>query len=193
VFAAVLDTCVLWPNLQRDFLLSLAVEGLYRPLWSDQILEELVFAETEKWRRRGLGEPEATGRATRLETRMREAFPDAIVVRFEPLIGTFRLPDPDDEHVLAAAVLAGAGAVVTDNIRDFPAPCLPRGLGIIDPRAFAVQTVEVDPSRAWVAVQAISQRSGRVGSVMSSKDVLTELEIRYRMHSAVALIRSVAG
>src|SRR5450756_855168 len=66
VFTALLDTNVLWPSLLRDFLLSLAVEGLYRPVWSEAILEELHDCEVTKLTRRGVEPSEGRARAAQL-------------------------------------------------------------------------------------------------------------------------------
>src|SRR3954447_17423591 len=89
VFTAALDTSVLWPSLQRDFLLSMAIKGLYRPVWSSVVLEELAFEETQKLIRRGrLAAPEAARRAQRLVRQMRTHFGDAEVHGWEPLEGT---------------------------------------------------------------------------------------------------------
>lgn len=126
VFAALLDTCVLWPSLQRDFLLSMAIEGLYRPLWSDAILEELFLHEQYKLLDRGSEPGAALAAADHLLGNMRAAFDDAVVTGWEPLDGSFGLPDPDDEHVVAAAVVGGAGVIVTDNLKHFPVALVPQ-------------------------------------------------------------------
>ena len=68
MFIALLDTCVLWPSLQRDFLLSLSLEQLYRPIWSSAILEELKLKETKKLVERGANEDEAAADDRRFVT-----------------------------------------------------------------------------------------------------------------------------
>ena len=147
MFAAVLDTSVLWPSRQRDFLLSLAIAGLYRPLWSDAILEELEYHETAK--RAGRGSDATAAAAARLVGRMRAAFDDAVVTGWEPLDGSYSLPDPDDEHVVAAAVVGRADVIVTHNFKDFPEDRVPKHIQVVSPAEFAADTVAVPPMTAW--------------------------------------------
>src|SRR5699024_12325541 len=120
MFAAVLDTSVLWPSLQRDFLLSLAAEGAYRPLWSEAILDELVSHEAQKLTGRGWKGSAADAAAQRLIDRMSQAFDDALVADWQALQGSYDLPDPDDEHVLAAAGIGGGGGSVLANLKGDP-------------------------------------------------------------------------
>jgi predicted nucleic acid-binding protein len=189
VFTALLDTCVLWPNLQRDFLLSLAVEGLYRPIWSATILEELAYGETRKLIDRGVEPDEAARRAQRLVTEMRRAFDDAEIDGWQGLEGTYGLPDPDDEHVVAAAVVGGAGAIITVNRKDFPVVHVPAAVQVLPPETFAANTVELSPTRAVVAVQGIVARSGRLGRRLTPVEVLDCLASRYGMVRAVELLK----
>jgi predicted nucleic acid-binding protein len=116
-FGVVLDTCVLYPSRLRDVLLDAAIAGLYRPLWSEEILEELRSNLVEN------GDQDEPG-AQRLVDAMRDIFPEAIVTGYEMLIPSMGTRDPDDRHVLAAAVCANAQLIVTNNTRDFPAKTL---------------------------------------------------------------------
>lgn len=43
-YTALLDACVLYPPTLRDILLRLGERRLYRPLWSGEILEEMVWS-----------------------------------------------------------------------------------------------------------------------------------------------------
>ena len=96
------------------------IEGLHRPLWSTDILAELEYHETQKLINRGERPDAAAARAGRQTSEMTTAFDDALVESCEPRDGTFNLPDPDDEHAVGTALVGGAGATVTDNLKDFP-------------------------------------------------------------------------
>lgn len=115
-FKAVLDTNVVFPIVIRDLLFWLAHYELYTPKWSSHIFEE--------WKdvmlRKGISETEADRRVQRAN----QAFPDAFVRNYEPLIDTLKLPDPKDCHVLAAAIKTNADIIVTNNLKDFPATYL---------------------------------------------------------------------
>ena len=191
MFTALLDTCVLWPSLQRDVLLSLAAEGMYRPAWSSVILAELEYEESAKLTRRGVVPTDADNRAAHLIRQMRQAFDDAEITGWEGLDGTYGLPDPDDEHVVAAAVVAGAGAIVTLNTKDFPATLLPSGLETLRPAEFAANTVSLDPHRALHAIRTIASRSGAQGQARTVTELLDILLRRYGFDDAVDQLRSI--
>lgn len=89
---------------------------------------------------------------------MTTAFDDALVENWEPYDGAFGLPDPDDEHVVAAAVVGGAGAIVTDNLRDFPDAKIPPHIKVLSPAEFAADTVSVSPHVALRAIERMASR-----------------------------------
>ena len=146
---AVLDANVLYGAFGRDVLLRLAAAGLYRPRWTARIEAE--------WTGALLGaRPDITpARLARTRAAMARAFPDAAVVGYESHEEGLRLPDPDDRHVVAAAVGGGAGEVVTWNLVDFPDAALrPLGVEAVSPDDFVGSMAEADPDRVAAVLRA---------------------------------------
>ena len=120
---------------------------------------------------------------------MRSIFPDAETQGWEPLEGTFGLPDIDDEHVVAAAVLAKAGAIVTENTKDFPRNRIPPPIKILSAREFCRDTVEMNPQLALKAVREMATRSGKYGPKLDDAAILDILEQRYDLKEVADIIR----
>ena len=64
-------------------------------------------------------------------------------------------PIPTNDHVVAAAVVGGAGAIVTENLKDFPSVKIPPHIKVLSPSQFAADTVSVAPDLARRALQAM--------------------------------------
>jgi len=121
-YTAVLDACVLYSIAVTDALMSLATAGLYAAKWTVEIEHEWIRAlETTR--------PDLSGRLDVRRDSMRAAIPDWEVptAHWQRLDLAVELPDPNDAHVLAAAIAGHADCIVTENLRDFPADILSTG------------------------------------------------------------------
>jgi len=111
-FTCILDVNVIYPIWIRDLLLWFAHHDLYTPKWSKHIFDEWF----EVMIRNGISEDQALKRTSIVN----DAFPDALVENYEPLIKTLTLPDLKDRHILAAAIKINANLIVTNNLKHFP-------------------------------------------------------------------------
>lgn len=153
-YTALLDACVLHPMAMADALMSLASTGLFAAKWTRAIEAEWI-ASVEQRR------PDLKGRLAYRRDQMREAVPDWEVDEkaWRALAHSLTLPDPDDVHVLAAALAGHVDCVVTANVRDFPADVVaPLGIEIIHPDQFVVAQWDLDQ---LVAVAAFKRMRAR--------------------------------
>lgn len=111
-FTCVLDTNIIYPIEIRDLLFWFAHYDLFTPKWSSHIFDEWE----DVMGRKGITKEEIKKRSNAANL----AFPDALVVNYEPLISGLTLPDEKDCHVLAAAIKTNASIIVTNNLKDFP-------------------------------------------------------------------------
>src|SRR5579859_897620 len=123
-FIVIYDANVLVGNTQRDFLIQIAQTGLVQAKWTDRILDE-ALAAVQKSR------PDIQlNKLAHLRRLMIEAVPDCLVTGYEPLIEGLHLGDPDDRHVLAAAIKSGAQADPEPRQADADDECW-RGLAVV--------------------------------------------------------------
>ena len=137
----------------RDLLLELAVSDVYHAKWSDAVHEEWIRA----LRRR---RPDiARVRLERTRRLMDVHVRDALISGFEDLVPIIRLPDPDDRHVVAAAIRGEANIILTANLRDFPARALtPHGLVAKHPDSFLTGLCRESPDRFLEALERVRVR-----------------------------------
>lgn len=117
-YAALLDANVLYPAPMRDVLMQLALTDMFMARWSTDIHREWIEAllRNEPHRDRAALE--------RTRDLMNQATRDCLVTGYDNLIPSLELPDPDDRHVLAAAIVGRCDVIVTQNLTDFPEEAL---------------------------------------------------------------------
>ena len=139
-FTAFIDANVFYGARLRSLVLYLAQTKLFRARWSDRVHDEWIRNLLQK-------RPDLkAGDLARTRQIMDASVLDALVTGYEPLIEAMVLPDPDDRHVLAAAVVCKASCIVTFNVSDFPPDRLaPYGLHTVHPDDFLLDVASIDP------------------------------------------------
>jgi predicted nucleic acid-binding protein len=183
-FAAVLDASVLYPLPLRDTLLRIAETELYDAYWSERILDEVVRNLVADGRA-------SEEQARRLTDAMAAAFdaaavPQDAVDQLEPAMTN----DEKDRHVLAAAVVGRAQAVVTLNLKDFPfEACEPFAIEPLHPDAFLLDLYALDSEEVYAGVErqaAVLRRPPMILDELLDRLAVTvpEFATRLREHAS---------
>jgi hypothetical protein len=153
-------------------------------------LDELVDTLRDIFHEAGRDPDESQAAVNRLRGQLSAALPDALVTGWEPFESAYELPDPDDRHVLAAAVRGRADVIVTRNIKDFPSDKMPTGLDVQSPDEFLTYAVDLHPEVVLASIAEVAARTGRTGPRLSPDDVVSALE-RSGIKTAVQQLRHI--
>ncbi len=170
----VYDACVLHPAPLRDLLIRIARAGLVRARWTDAILDECFRSIL---RRR----PELASPLERTRELMNAGVADCLIIGYEDLVDTLKLPDPNDRHVLGAAIRAGAETIVTANLADFPAK---------HPDEFVVELINSAPA---VVLGIIARQAADLRNPPRTVDDVLDMLQAVGLGRAVARVRELFG
>lgn len=183
-YTAILDANVLYPQLVRDLLLSLAACGLYHARWSVDINNEWTRSFAAKM-------PASADKIPAIVAAMAAVIPDSQVTGYQPLIAGLELPDSDDRHVLAAAIAGHVDCIVTFNLKDFPTAVLSRhDIEALHPDEFIMNQLQLHQLTALTAVKEM--RARWKNPACSAEQLLELLELRGLPHTAEHLQNALA-
>ena len=144
------DACVLYPAPLRDLLMHLAMTDLYQAKWTNTIHDEWirnVLANRKDLR---------LSQLTRTKNLMDKHVRDCLIENYEYLIPLLKLPDPNDRHVLAAAIHSSVSIIVTYNLKDFPERILhDYGIRAQHPDKFLIQLMELNPNTVCSTIKRL--------------------------------------
>lgn len=180
-FVALFDANVLYPAPLRDLLIRLARTGLFRARWSEKINDEWVTALMRT-------RPELADRLPRTRALLNASIDDCLVEGYEILIPALTLPDLNDRHVLAAAIVGGADVIVTQNLRDFPAAALtPFSIDAQHPDTFIRHALDLDEA---VALSAVREARGALKNPSKTTEEFLDTLAQQGLAESVAFLRS---
>ena len=149
---ALFDACVLYPQTLRDLLLNLARTGLFHARWTDLINAEWTRKLLEK-------NPGKADRVARTLALVNQSVEECLISGYEDVIPTLQLPDSDDRHILAAAIVGGVDVIVTLNLDDFPPERLePFGIEAQHPDMFVAHLIGLDQAVCCAAIRRMRER-----------------------------------
>lgn len=150
---ALLDANVLYLAPVRDVLLQLALSGAYHARWTADIHREWMLALLRNRPQLNRKDLERT------RNLMDSAIRDCLVTGYESLVPLLTLPDPNDRHVLAAAIVGRCDVIVTRNLSDFPETALePYGIEAQGPDEFLYNHLNLAPDSFCAAIRTVRKR-----------------------------------
>lgn len=186
-YTAIVDACSLASVWRRNLLLTLAEAEFFRVRWSEPILTETETALERIFTKRSVAN--AQEMAAKAIAKMKIAFPEAMIEDFDHLANAVSgLPDPNDGHVVAAALKTQAQTIVTENLKHFPSNLL---LAInLEARCaddFIADTIALEEGRAIAAISRMRHRLRL--PAMTPADMLRALEAHGLVETASILSR----
>ena len=148
-YTAFLDANVLYSAAIRDICMEVALAKMYRAKWSADVHHEWIEAVLKN--RPSL----KRAKLERTRDSMDRAIPDTLVIGYKNLIDSIPLEDdPDDRHVVAAAIVGKCDVIVTSDLGHFPKDVLKNfGLEAQRPDDFLANHFDLDPSTFCAAIR----------------------------------------